>query len=45
MYTFLFGGGFYGWGPMQLMLEENGSHSSKCSSDSDDVCPEQTASL
>lgn len=30
LYTFLYGGGFFGWGPMQLLLEENGSYSWKC---------------
>lgn len=33
LYTFLYGGGFYGWGPMQLMLEDNGSYNWKCTGD------------
>lgn len=54
LYTFLFGGGFYGWGPMQLLLEENGSYSWKCNyndynntmtSTDDMACSEQTKSL
>jgi hypothetical protein len=32
IYTFLYVGSFYGWGPMQLLLEENGSYSWKCDS-------------
>jgi hypothetical protein len=30
VYTFLYVGSFFGWGPMQLMLEDNGSYSWKC---------------
>mmetsp|Transcript_22493 Transcript_22493/g.62435 ORF Transcript_22493/g.62435 Transcript_22493/m.62435 type:complete len:557 (+) Transcript_22493:133-1803(+) len=52
LYTFLFIGAFYGWGPMQLMLEENGTFSSKCdgydfdeNDSSDDICPAQSSAL
>jgi hypothetical protein len=31
LYTFLFVGAYFGWGPMQLLLEDNGSFSYKCS--------------
>ncbi len=30
LYILLFGGAFWGWGPMQLMLQEHGSYSSLC---------------
>jgi MFS family permease len=30
LYTLLFVGAFFGWGPMQLLLEENGAFASKC---------------
>jgi len=30
LYTFFFAGAFYGWGPMQLLLEEDGAFSWKC---------------
>lgn len=46
LYSFLFIGAFYGWGPMQLFLEENGSFSYKCiEKDADEICPEQTDAL
>ena len=47
-YTFLFAGSFLGWGPMQLLLEKNGSFSSKCTMAEQEagfVCPEQTSAL
>lgn len=28
--TFFYAGGVYGWGPMQLLLEENGNFASRC---------------
>ena len=54
LYTFLFAGGLWGWGPMQLMLEENGSFHYLCDDEQNDidnnemgnnVCPRQTARL
>lgn len=54
LYNFLFVGAFFGWGPMQLLLESNGSLSSKCSEQESNnidnskdnfVCPAQTAAL
>jgi MFS family permease len=36
IYTFLYVGSFFGWGPMQLLLEENGSFSWKCPATSAD---------
>jgi hypothetical protein len=46
---FLFAGSFYGWGPMQLLLEQNGNFGTECSVEEmemvDGVCPEQTAAL
>jgi MFS family permease len=50
---FLFAGSFYGWGPMQLLLESNGNFGTECNSNADEkiddtneaVCPEQTAAL
>jgi hypothetical protein len=43
LYTFLYVGAFFGWGPMQLLLEENGNFSDKCPTD--EICPAQTSSL
>ena len=49
LYTFLFVGALYGWGPLQLLLEENGLFEHKCDGyegDEDDtICPAQTAAL
>lgn len=48
LYTTLFSGALFGWGPMQLLLEENGSFSSKCSDEEQaagEICPSQSASL
>ena len=48
LYTFFFSGAFFGWGPMQLMLEDNGSYSSKCTAEeqeSGEICPAQSAAL
>lgn len=33
LYTFLYIGAFFGWGQMQLLLEENGAFHSKCDND------------
>ena len=52
LYIPLFAGAFFGFGPMQIMLEESGAFASVCSvdenttqADGDDVCPDQTARL
>lgn len=47
LYTFFFVGSFFGWGPMQLLLEENGSFSWKCdgAKPGDEPCADQTAAL
>lgn len=48
LYTFLVLGAFFGWGPMQLMLEDNGNFASKCTPEEQDsgiICPEQSAAL
>jgi MFS family permease len=48
LYTFLVFGAFFGWGPMQLLLEENGSFSSKCTEqeqEDEEICPEQSSTL
>eukprot|EP00529_Nitzschia_sp_RCC80_P016322 CAMPEP_0113454530 /NCGR_PEP_ID=MMETSP0014_2-20120614/7909_1 /TAXON_ID=2857 /ORGANISM="Nitzschia sp." /LENGTH=648 /DNA_ID=CAMNT_0000345935 /DNA_START=142 /DNA_END=2088 /DNA_ORIENTATION=+ /assembly_acc=CAM_ASM_000159 len=54
---FFYAGAFYGWGPMQLLLEANGNFQNKCSdewweieneNDEDSessACPEQTSAL
>ena len=45
---FFFSGAFFGWGPMQLLLEENGSYSSKCTDEeqtNQEICPSQSAAL
>lgn len=47
-YTFLFAGAFFGWGPMQLLLEQNGSFSSKCTAAEQQegiICNAQSAAL
>ena len=53
--VFLYAGAFFGWGPMQLMLEAGGAFSGRCgegggdgdgaSSSSSSSCPAQTAAL
>jgi hypothetical protein len=46
--TLLYVGAVFGWGPMQLLLEENGAFSWKCTDaeqENDEVCPEQTSAL
>ena len=48
LYTFFFSGAFFGYGPMQLLLEENGSFASKCTAEEqqrEEVCPSQSAAL
>ena len=52
LYIPLFAGAFFGFGPMQVMLEENGAFASVCSNDenttatdTESVCPDQTARL
>ena len=45
LYIFLYCGAFFGYGPMQLMLEDYGSFSSLCSEDEPYPCPDQTATL
>jgi MFS family permease len=46
--TLLYVGAVFGWGPMQLLLENNGAFSWKCTDaeqENDEVCPEQTSAL
>ena len=45
LYIFLYCGAFFGYGPMQLMLEDYGSFASLCSEDEPYPCPDQTATL
>ncbi len=53
LYILLFGGAFWGWGPMQLMLQEHGSYTSLCDEGVDmtnalsteEPCPAQSARL
>lgn len=52
LYIPLFAGAFFGFGPMQVMLEESGAFASVCSVDENNtqtdenaVCPDQTARL
>ena len=49
---FLFAGASFGWGPMQLMLEENGAYHTLCGSENpksagvlENVCAAQTSKL
>ena len=44
LYTFLYVGAFFGWGPMQLLLEDAQMFSSKCP-DTNEICPAQTSAL
>lgn len=45
LYSTLFAGAFFGFGPMQLMLEENGVFSDQCAQDEETPCPAQTSRL
>jgi nitrate/nitrite transporter NarK len=45
LYTTFFAGAFFGWGPMQLMLEENGVFAFKSDDDEELPCDAQTLSL
>jgi hypothetical protein len=48
LFTFFYVGSFFGWGPMQLLLEENGAFHWKCDPADDvedEVCPSQTSTL
>ncbi|KAL7471571.1 hypothetical protein ACHAXS_011859 [Conticribra weissflogii] len=46
LYIFFYTGAFYGWGPMQLMLEDSGHFSSRCNEDEQDLpCPKQSSIL
>mmetsp|Transcript_24579 Transcript_24579/g.49646 ORF Transcript_24579/g.49646 Transcript_24579/m.49646 type:complete len:552 (+) Transcript_24579:75-1730(+) len=46
LYIFFYTGAFYGWGPMQLMLEDSGHFSSQCAGGEEDLpCPKQSSIL
>jgi hypothetical protein len=45
LYITFFAGAFFGWGPMQLMLEEDGAFTFKCDDDEELPCDAQTLSL
>ena len=48
LYTFFVIGAFFGWGPMQLLLENNGSFSSRCTAEErerGEICPSQSSAL
>lgn len=49
IYTLLFVGAIFGWGPMQLMLEREGVFHDRCVDEDgegvNDVCPAQTSAL
>jgi hypothetical protein len=51
LYIPLFAGAFFGFGPMQIMLEESGAYASLCNdkdnsaTQTQEVCPAQTAQL
>jgi hypothetical protein len=45
LYTTFLAGAFFGWGPMQLMLEDAGAFTSKCDEDEELPCDAQTLSL
>lgn len=44
LFIFLFVGSFFGWGPMQLMLENNGAFDWKCDDDGENSESNNTAS-
>ncbi|KAL3826467.1 hypothetical protein ACHAXA_011276 [Cyclostephanos tholiformis] len=43
--TVFWTGAFFGWGPMQLLLEEDGAFGGKCNENEPLPCPAQTTSL
>jgi LAT3 family solute carrier family 43 protein 3 len=48
LYTTFFAGAFFGWGPMQLLLEEDGAFAWKCTNveeEDAEPCPDQSKSL
>ena len=51
LYTVLYSGAIFGWGPMQLMLEDDGAFANKCSTTTDEdddeeyPCDQQTILL
>ena len=45
LWTFLYVGGFFGWGYLQLMLEDAGAFAGRCQNETANVCPEQAAAL
>lgn len=48
LYIVFYAGAFFGWGPMQLMLEENGHFEDRCTEEEqpeDGPCPAQTTWL
>jgi MFS family permease len=45
LYTTFFAGAFFGWGPMQLMLEDDGAFTSKCEDEEKLPCDAQSLSL
>jgi MFS family permease len=45
LYATFLAGAFFGWGPMQLMLEDAGAFTSKCDDDEELPCDAQTLSL
>ena len=48
LYTVLYSGAIFGWGPMQLMLEDDGAFENKCSTTNEDgeyPCDQQTILL
>lgn len=44
-YTFLFVGAIFGWGPMEVMLEEAGAFASQCAPDEPLPCAKQTETI
>lgn len=45
LYVTLFAGAFFGYGPMQLMLEEHGAFSNQCEPNEETPCAAQTSCL
>jgi len=44
-YTFLFVGAIFGWGPMEVMLEDAGAFASQCAPDEPLPCPKQSETI
>ena len=44
-YTFLFVGAIFGWGPMEVMMEESGAFAWQCAPNEPSPCPKQSETI